>query len=47
MNVYKAREDLEPAMKAYNDQTDRLVNVVQLCKNRILELEKNTDKQNL
>lgn len=40
LNVYQAKEHFESILKAYNDQLDSLVNVVQLMKTRILELEK-------
>ena len=40
LNVYQAKEHFETILKAYNDQLDALVNVVQLMKSRILELEK-------
>ena len=39
MDVYRAKEMFEAVLKNYNDQVDGLINVVQLMKQRILELE--------
>jgi len=40
LNVYQAKEHFESVLKVYNDQVDNLVQVVNLMKNRIVELEK-------
>lgn len=40
MAVYQAKEHFEMVLKMYNDQNDALINVVNLMKQRILELEK-------
>lgn len=39
LNVYQAKEHFESVLKMYNDQVDGLINVVQIMKARILELE--------
>ena len=39
LNVYQAKEQFETVLKVYNDQLDSLINLVNLMKNRILELE--------
>ena len=39
LNVYQAKEYFETVLKTYNDQVDNLINLVNLMKNRILELE--------
>ncbi|MEW6042464.1 MAG: hypothetical protein AB1633_13175 [Elusimicrobiota bacterium] len=39
MEVYRAKEHFEAVLKVYNDQVDGLINVVNLMKARILELE--------
>ena len=39
LNVYQAKEHFETILKVYNDQMDNLVNLVNLMKNRIIELE--------
>lgn len=39
LNVYQAKEHFESVLKSYNDRLDDLVNVVNLMKGRILELE--------
>ena len=39
LNVYQAKEHFETVLKVYNDHLDGLINVVQLMKNRILEIE--------
>ena len=39
LNVYQAKEHFESVLKSYNDRLDHLVNVVNLMKGRILELE--------
>ena len=46
MEVYRAKEMFEAVLKNYNDQVDGLVNVVQLMKGRILELEQGQKKDN-
>jgi hypothetical protein len=39
LNVKQAKEGFEAVLKTYNDQVDNLVNLVNLMKARILELE--------
>ena len=39
LNVYQAKEHFESVLKVYNDQVDNLVQVVNLMKGRIVELE--------
>jgi len=39
LEVYKAHEYYGSILKGYNDQVDNLLHVIQLMKNRILELE--------
>ena len=39
LNVYQSKEQFETVLKVYNDQLDNLINLVNLMKNRILELE--------
>jgi hypothetical protein len=39
LNVYQAKEHFESVLKIYNDQVDNLINVVQMMKARILELD--------
>jgi len=38
--VYQAKEQFESVLKTYNDHLDNLIGLVNLMKNRILELEK-------
>jgi len=38
--VYQAKEHFESVLKTYNDQIDNLIGLVNLMKNRIMELEK-------
>jgi hypothetical protein len=45
LNAYQAKEHFESVLKTYNDQVDALINVVQLMKNRILELERKPEEQ--
>jgi len=45
LNVYQAKEHFESVLKVYNDQVDNLVNLVAVMKNRILELEGSTGKE--
>lgn len=45
LNVYQAKEQFETVLKQYNDQLDNLVNLTNLMKNRILELEGELDRQ--
>jgi hypothetical protein len=45
MEVYRAKEMFEAVLKNYNDQVDGLINVVQLMKARILDLEKGKDSE--
>jgi hypothetical protein len=44
LNVYQAKEQFETILKIYNDQTDNLINLVALMKNRIIELEKELEQ---
>jgi hypothetical protein len=44
LNVYQAKEHFESVLKSYNDQIDNLVGLVNLMKNRILELEERPGK---
>jgi len=39
MNVYQAKEQFETVLKNYNDQNNSLINLVNLMKSRIIELE--------
>lgn len=39
MNVYQAKEQFESILGQYNAQNDALINVINLMKQRILELE--------
>jgi len=39
MNLYTAKENYDAVMKSYNDKNAQLVNVINLMKNKILELE--------
>jgi hypothetical protein len=39
MEVYRAKESFESALKVYNDQVDNLINLTGLMKSRILEME--------
>ena len=45
MASYRADEAAVAAKKNYNDGVDGLVQVIQLMKNRILELEKELEKE--
>jgi hypothetical protein len=45
LNVYQAHEHRESVMKIYNDQVDNLINLVQMMKARIVELEAEKGKQ--
>lgn len=45
LNVYQAKESFETVLKSYNDQTDNLINLVNLMKNRILELEGELERE--
>jgi hypothetical protein len=40
MEMYRAKEMGEAVLKNYNDRMDELVNVIQLMKARILEMER-------
>ena len=44
MNVYQAKEQFEAVLKVYNDHIDGLINLVNMMKNRILELEGEIEK---
>jgi hypothetical protein len=39
LNVYQAKEHFETVLAIYNGQVDNLINLVNLMKNRIVELE--------
>jgi len=39
LNVYQAKEQFETVLAMYNGQMDNLINLVNLMKNRIVELE--------
>jgi predicted S18 family serine protease len=45
LNVYQAKEYFETVLKTYNDQVDNLINLVNLMKNRILELEGELERE--
>ena len=45
MGFYRARETADAALKIYNDEVDGLINVVQLMKQRILDLDKSEEMQ--
>ena len=47
LNVYQAKEHFETILKVYNDQMDNLVNLVNLMKNRIIELEGELERAKL
>ena len=47
LNVYQAKEQFETVLKVYNDQLDNLINLVNLMKNRILELEGEFERERL
>ena len=47
LNVYQAKEFFETVLKAYNDQLDNLINLVNLMKNRILELEGEMERERM
>jgi hypothetical protein len=46
LNVYQAKEQFETVLAQYNGQVDNLVNLVNLMKTRILELEGGKPKNN-
>jgi hypothetical protein len=39
LNIYQAKEHFDSVLKLYNDQVDNLINLVNLMKGRIIELE--------
>ncbi|OGS36644.1 MAG: hypothetical protein A2293_09435 [Elusimicrobia bacterium RIFOXYB2_FULL_49_7] len=41
LNLYRAKETHDSFLKQYNDQVDGLIEVIQLMKARIVELEGN------
>ena len=45
LNVYQAKEHFETVLKSYNDQLDNLINLVNLMKSRILELEGDLERE--
>jgi hypothetical protein len=45
LNVYQAKEHFESVLKIYNDHVDNLINLVQMMKARIMELETEKGKQ--
>lgn len=47
LNVYQSKEQFETVLKVYNDQLDNLINLVNLMKNRILELEGELDREKM
>ncbi|MBD3321722.1 MAG: hypothetical protein GF350_11560 [Chitinivibrionales bacterium] len=47
LNVYQAKEHFETVLKQYNDQLDNLVNLVNLMKNRILELDGELERRGM
>jgi hypothetical protein len=46
LNVYQAKEQFESVLALYNREVDGLINLVNLMKNRILELERGKEKNN-
>lgn len=45
LNVYQAKEQFETVLKVYNDQMDNLLNLTNLMKSRILELEGELERE--
>ena len=45
LNAYQAKEQFESVLKVYNDQVDSLINIINLMKNRILELEGEVERK--
>lgn len=45
LNVYQAKEHFESVLAVYNTQLDNMVNLVNLMKNRIVELEGEAQKK--
>jgi hypothetical protein len=44
LNTYMSKEKFESVLATYNEQADNLINLVNLMKNRILELENELQK---
>jgi hypothetical protein len=47
LNVYRSKEQFETVIKYYNDHVDNLIHLIEMMKNRIIELEGELGKSRL